>query len=115
MAKEFSPDSFDITENERVYDGQNSEIDAVTLSSGDHSLDLLRKKVRGYSAEFMDGPNWHTTLEKEGYPVFPTYRYDKQNETEYLTDLRQGGTHKVIDFCNHPDNSEKYTSQIWRN
>jgi len=100
MAKEFNEGKFQITENENVYEGPNSKIDSVTLSSGDHTLKLLRKKFRGYSIEFMDGPKWHTALKEKGYPVFPTFRYDKANETEYITDLRRGGTHKVIDFCN---------------
>lgn len=104
MSKEFSGDRFNITENGNVYEGPNSSIDSVTLSSGEHSLNLMRKKVKGYSVEFMDGPNWHTALKEKGYPVLPTYRYDAENKTEYLTDLRRGGTHRVIDFCGQ----EKY-------
>jgi len=107
MSKEFPSEKFEVTKNEDVYAGPNSEIDSVTLSSGKHSLNLLRKKVNGYSVEFMEGPKWHTTLKERGYPVVPTYRYDSEKQTEYLTDLRRGGTHRVIDFCNPQDSSEK--------
>ncbi len=107
MSKEFSGEKFKITKNEDIFAGPNSEIDSVTLSSGKHSLDLMQKKVRGYSIEFMDGPKWHTALKEKGYPVFPTYRYDSENQLEYITDLRRGGTHRVIDFCNPQGNSEK--------
>ncbi|MDO8469543.1 MAG: hypothetical protein Q7S84_00800 [bacterium] len=107
MAKEFNEDAFKITENEKVYSGPRSEIDSVTLSSGEHSRDLLRKKFQGYSIEFMQGPEWHTALQKRGYPVLPTWRYDAENKVEYVTDLRQGGTHRVIDFCGGKGNYEK--------
>ena len=107
MAKEFKEGKFEVTNNEDVYNGPHSKIDSVTLSSGKHSLNLLRKKVRGYSIEFMEGPKWHTALKKRGYPVFPTYRYDSKSEVEYITDLRRGGAHRVIDFCNDQDDLEK--------
>ena len=113
MSKEFNPEKFKITKKEDVYSGPHSEIDSVTLSSGDHSLDLLRKKFNGYSIEFMQGPKWHTLLKKHGYPVFPTWRYDAENKVEYVTDLRRGDTHRVIDFCGHKENYEKvYVSNI---
>jgi hypothetical protein len=113
MSKEFNPGNFKITKNEDIYNGPHSEIDSVTLSSGEHSVNLLRKKFRGYSIEFMDGPKWHTVLKERGYPVFPTLRYDKKNEVEYVTDLRRGGKHRVIDFCGHKENFEKvYISNI---
>lgn len=112
MSKEFSPENFKITKNEDVYNGPHSEIDSVTLSSGDHSLNLLRKKFRGYSVEFMDGPKWHTLLKEKGYPVFPTLRYDAKNEIEYITDLRRKGTHRVIDFCNYHGKNKVYISNI---
>ncbi|MEI7689975.1 MAG: hypothetical protein WCI79_03360 [Candidatus Saccharibacteria bacterium] len=76
MAKEFNGSEFDITKNEDVFRGPNSSIDSVTLSSGGHELNLLRKQVNGYPNEFMDGPKWHTYLKEKGYPVVPTYRYD---------------------------------------
>ena len=107
MAKPFSEGKFEITKKEEIYNGPHSKIDSVKLSSGEHSLELLRKKFRGYSVEFMDGPKWHTSLKKRGYPVFPTLRYDKANEVEYITDLRRGGTHRVIDFCGKKDNYKK--------
>ena len=107
MSKEFNRGKFTVTKNEDVFNGPNSEIDSITLSAGKHSLNLLRKKVNGYSIEFMQGPEWHTALKEAGYPVFPTYRYDSQNQTEYITDLRRGGTHTVIDFCNKQANYEK--------
>ena len=107
MAKEFNPEKFEITKNENVYDGPNSSIDSVTLSSGEHSVELLRKKFLGYGPEFMEGPEWHTLLKKKGYPVFSTLRYDSNDEVEYVTDLRRGGTHRVIDFCGGTDNYEK--------
>ncbi len=107
MAKKFEGGNFKITKNEHIYNGPHSEIDSVTLSSGEHSLDLLRKKIKGYPIEFMEGPKWHTALKERGYPVFTTYRYDSNKEVEYITDLRRGGTHKVIDFCNDKSNYEK--------
>jgi len=107
MAKEFNPGSFKITKNESVNNGPHSTIDSVTLTSGGHSLNLLQKNFRGYSVEFMDGPKWHTLLKDRGYPVFPTLRYDSKNEVEYVTDLRRGGTHRVIDFCGNEENFEK--------
>src|SRR5665811_2604895 len=107
MSRDSNEGKFQVTKNEGVYNGPNSEIESVTLSAGKHSLDLLRKKVRGYSIEFMDGPKWHTALKERGYPVLPTYRHDSQNQTEYITDLRRGGTHQVIDFCNRQANYEK--------
>lgn len=107
MSKEFNPGNLKITKNENIYDGPHSEIDSVTLSSGEHSLNLLRKKVNGYPIEFMQGPEWHTALKEKGYPVFPTYRYDSEKKVEYITDLRRGSTHQVIDFCNSHDNLEK--------
>ena len=107
MSKEFPTGKFKITKNEDVFSGPNSEIDSVTLSSEGRSLDLMRKKIHGYSVEFMQGPKWHTFLKEKGYPVFPTYRYDSENQTEYLTDLRRGGTHIVIDFCNKQSKYEK--------
>lgn len=107
MAKEFIGGKFNITKKENVYDGHNSKIDLVALSSGKHSLKLLRKNFRGYRVEFMEGPEWHTLLKKKGYPVFPTWRYDAENKVEYITDLRRGGTHRVIDFCGDKDNYEK--------
>lgn len=113
MAKPFGEGKFNITKNEEVYNGPHSKIDAVTLSSGEHSLKLLQKKVHGYSIEFMQGPGWHTRLKEKGYPVFPTYRYDSANEVEYITDLRREGTHRVIDFCGGKENYEKaYISNI---
>lgn len=112
MAKEFNPEKFKIIKKEDIYNGPHSEIDSVTLSSGEHSLNLLRKKFRGYSVEFMDGPRWHTLLKDKGYPVFPTLRYDEKTEVEYITDLRQKGTHKVIDFCNHHSKDKVYISNI---
>src|SRR5665811_1084167 len=107
MSRDSNEGKFQVTKNEGVYNGPNSEIESVTLSAGKHSLDLLRKKVRGYSIEFMDGPKWHTALKERGYPVLPTYRHDSQNQTEYITDLRRGGTPQVIDFCNRQANYEK--------
>lgn len=107
MAKPFREGKFQITKNEEVYSGIHSEIESVTLSAGKHSVDLLRKKFRGYSIEFMDGPKWHTALKERGYPVLPTWRYDAENEVEYITDLRRGGTHRVIDFCGGKKNYEK--------
>lgn len=107
MAKPFSEGKFNITKNEDIHDGPNSKIDSVTLSSGEHSLKLLRKKIRGYSVEFMQGPEWHTELKDKGYPIIPTFRYDSKNEIEYITDLRRGGSHRVIDFCGNKDNLEK--------
>jgi len=113
MAKKFNEGIFRITKKEEIYNGPHSEIDSVRLSSEGHSLDLLRKKFRCYSIEFMSGPEWHTSLKKRGYPVFPTLRYDKKNEVEYITDLSRGGTHRVIDFCGHKENFEKvYISNI---
>lgn len=99
MSKEFDNAEFNITQNEHVFEGPHSSIDSVTLSSGEHSLNLMRKKVKGYAVEFMSGPEWHTALKEKGYPVIPTYRYDAENKTEYLTDLRRGGTHQIVDFC----------------
>lgn len=107
MAKPFGEGKFNITKNEEVYNGPHSTIDSVTLSSGEHSLKLLRKKFCGYSVEFMEGPGWHTYLKDHGYPVFPTWRYDNENKVEYITDLRREGTHRVIDFCGHKENYEK--------
>jgi hypothetical protein len=113
MSKEFNEGKFKITKNESVYNGPHSEIDSVTLSSGKHSLNLLRKKFRGYSVEFMDGPEWHTALKERNYPIFPTLRYDSRGEVEYVTDLRREGTHRVIDFCGNKNNYEKiYVSNI---
>lgn len=107
MAKEFKEGEFKITKNEEVYNGPHSEIESVTASSGEHSLKLLRKKFRGYSIEFMKGPRWHTLLKENGYPVLPTWRYDSENQVEYVTDLRRGGTHRVIDFCGGKENYAK--------
>lgn len=112
MAKEFDGSKFDIAKNEDVFKGPHSSIDSVTLSSGGHVLNLLRKNVNGYSVEFMDGPNWHTVLKEKGYPVIPTYRYDAENETEYLTDLRRGGTHQIIDFCSQASYEKVYVSNM---
>ncbi len=112
MARQFEGE-FEIIKNKEVYRGPNSEIDSVTLFSGKHSLDLLRKKFRGYSVEFMEGPKWHTALKEKGYPVLPTWRYDEINKVEYLTDLRRGGAHRVIDLCGDKGNYEKvYISNI---
>lgn len=108
MAKEFPSEGFEVTKKEEVYRGQNSEVDAVVVSSGEFSVDLLRKKVTSpYSPDFEEGHQWHTYLEKNGYPVLPTFRYDSEKKIEYITDLRRGGTHKVIDFCNYHNDSEK--------
>ena len=85
MSKEFNGEKFKVTKNEDVFNGPNSKIDSVTLSSGRHSLDLLRKKVYGYSIEFMEGPEWHTALKKRGYPVLPTFRYDSKNQYVHAT------------------------------
>ncbi|MEI6054364.1 MAG: hypothetical protein WCQ49_03300 [Candidatus Saccharibacteria bacterium] len=114
MSKEFDNNKFDITKNEDVFQGPNSSIDSVTLSSGGHALNLLRKKVYGCPVEFefMRGPNWHTELKEKGYPVVPTYRYDAENRIEYLTDLRRGGTHQIIDFCNPVDYEKVYVSNM---
>ena len=106
MAKPFREERFHIRKNEEVYSGQHSEIESITLSVGKHSVDLLRKKFRGYDIEFMDGPKWHTSLKEHGYPVIPTWRYDAENKVDYLTDLRRGGTHRVIDFCGGQENYE---------
>lgn len=107
MAKPFREGRFQITKNEEIYSGPHSEIESITLSAGKHSVDLLRKKFRGYAIEFMDGPKWHTLLKEHGYPVLPTWRYDAKNKIEYVTDLRRGGTHRVIDFCGGQENYEK--------
>ena len=107
MAKEFFPDKYTITPKETVYEGIHSDIDAVDISVGDRKVSLLRKKHIGYSADFMDGAQAHSFLKKKGYPVFPTWRYDEEEEIDYITDLRRGGTHKVVDFCGHPDNYKK--------
>ncbi len=107
MSKEFNGEKFEITENESIRGGSHSEIDSVTLSSGRHSLNLLRKRIHGYPVEFMQGPEWHTELKGRGYPVVPTYRYDSENNVEYITDLRRGGTHRVIDFCRNHDDLER--------
>jgi hypothetical protein len=110
MAKPFESGKFNINKKEDIYEGSNSTIDAVTLSSpsGKHPVNLLRKKFTGpYSIEFMQGPEWHTYLKAKGYPVLPTWRYDADNNIEYITDLRQGGTHRVIDFCGKQDNFAK--------
>ncbi|MEY2664830.1 MAG: hypothetical protein RIT04_638 [Candidatus Parcubacteria bacterium] len=112
MAKEFSGEQFQITEDEKIFNGPHSTIDAVTLSSGEHSLKLLRKKVKGHSNEFEAGALWHTELQKAGYPVFPTYRYDIKSETEYITDLRRDGTHQIIDFCNPSPIEKIYISNM---
>ena len=107
MSKPFSEGKFNITENKKIYDGPRSTIDSVSLSSGKHSLELLRKKFRGYGVEFMQGPEWHTLLKEKGYPVLPTLRYDCENKVEYMTDLRRGGTNRVVDFCGDKGNYEK--------
>lgn len=112
MAKEFDSSKYNVTKNEDVFEGPNSSIDSVTLSLGERSLDLLRKKVNGYHVEFMDGPDWHTALKEKGYPVIPTYRYDAENETEYLTDLRRGDTHQIIDFCSPASYEKVYVSNM---
>ncbi len=107
MAKKFPEGKFNIIEHEKIYGGPHSTIESVSLSSGKHSSKLLRKKFTGYDTEFMQGLQWHTSLKEHGYPVFPTWRYDEENKTEYITDLRQGGTHRVIDFCSGKENYEK--------
>ena len=107
MAKEFKPSDYKITEKEPVYEGAHSDIEAVSVSIGNHEVPLLRKKHKGYSIEFMGGPNAHSALKEKGYPVLPTWRYDEESETEYVTDLRRDGTHTVIDFCRNQDYSEK--------
>lgn len=107
MAEQFEAGKFEITKKENLYNGPHSSIESVEFSAGKHSLELLRKKFRGYSVEFMDGPNWHTALKDRGYPVFQTLRYDAENEVEYVTDLRRKGTHRVIDFCGDKSNYEK--------
>lgn len=107
MAKPFREGRFQITKNEEIYRGPHSEIESITLSAGKHSVNLLQKKFRGYGIEFMDGPKWHTLLKRHGYPVLPTWRYDAKNKIEYVTDLRRGGTHRVIDFCGGQENYEK--------
>ena len=112
MSKEVNIGEYNIVKNEDVFEGPNSSIDSVALLSGKHSLNLMRKKVKGYPIEFMDGPKWHTLLKEKGYPVITTYRYDVENETEYLTDLRRGGTHQIIDFCAQEDYEKVYISNI---
>lgn len=109
MAKEFREDGYSTKENEPVYSGIHSKIESVTMTKGGHSLDLLRKKIIGYSAEFMEGPKWHSYLQSKGYRVFPTLRYDIENKIEYMTDLRLGGTHRVIDFCGDIENSDNFS------
>lgn len=107
MAEKFNSSEYKITKKETVYEGVHSDIDAVSVSKGNHEIPLLRKKHIGYSVEFMYGPNTHSFLKKKGYPVFPTWRYDEEEEVDYVTDLRRVGTHRVVDFCGHPDNYEK--------
>lgn len=107
MAKPFRGGRFQVRKNEEIYSGPHSEIESITLSAGKHSVDLLRKKFRGYAIEFMDGPKWHTLLKERDYPVLPTWRYDDENKVEYVTDLRREGTHRVIDFCGGQENYEK--------
>lgn len=113
MAKEFNYSEHKINKKETIYDGVHSDIDAVTVSVGNREVPLLRKKHIGYSIEFIDGSNTHSFLKKKGYPVFPTWQYDKEEEIDYITDLRRGGTHKVVDFCGHADNyKEIYISNF---
>lgn len=107
MAKEFNDSGYSILRNEEIYDGIHSKVESVTMSKGKHRIPLIRKYFRGYDIEFMDGPKWHTLLKKRGYPVIPTWRYDEKNKVEYLTDLRKGGTHRVVDFCGDPSNYNK--------
>lgn len=112
MAKEFNPNEYKISKKESVYRGVHSDIDAVTVSVGNREVPLLRKKHKGYSIEFMDGADAHSALKERGYPVFPTWRYDEEEGMDYITDLRRGGTHKVIDFCGHPDSKKVFVSNL---
>ena len=107
MSKEINSSEYIIDKKETIYNGKHSSIDAVNISIGKHEVPLLRKKHIGYKADFMSGPGWHSFLKEKGYPVFSTWRYDKKEGIDFITDLRRGGTHKVIDFCGHSDNYKK--------
>ena len=104
MSKEINPNEYNITKKEKMPGGAHSSIDAVNISIGNHEVPLLKKEHVGYSADFMSGPEWHSVLKKRGYPVLPTWRYDKENGVDYITDLRRGGTHRVVDFCGGSEN-----------
>lgn len=78
MAKEIKHSEYTIKEGEKVYEGQHSSIEKVDVSIGKHKVPLLRKRFIGYSADFMSGPGNHSFLNKKGYPVFPTWRYDQK-------------------------------------
>lgn len=112
MSKEFDPSKYKVSKTGEVYKGAHSSIDAVNVSVGDREVPLLRKKFIGYSADFMSGPKWHNLLKEKGYPVLPTWRYDENERIDFITDLRRGGTHEVIDFCGHPDNKKVFISNL---
>ncbi len=112
MSKEFDPSKYKISKKEEVYKGPHSSIDAVNVSVGNREVPLLRKKHIGYSVDFMSGPKWHNLLKEKGYSVLPTWRYDENEGIDFITDLRRGGTHEVIDFCGHPNDKKVFISNL---
>ena len=90
-----------------------SDVDLVELKIGKRRIDLVRKtptegdealNLRDRAKRQFDV---HSILKEKGYPVPPTWRFDKTTGQTFITDLTEKGRNLVIDLNNLTEERNK--------
>jgi len=114
MGKEIESKGYKISHSQELSRGTaESDVDLVELKIGKRRIDLVRKTP----AESDEASNLkdraerqfevHGILKEKGYPVPPTWRFDKTTGQTFITDLTEKGRNLVIDLNNLTEERNK--------